>query len=97
MISNQRQFYLDIESESVLSDGPVVYLAKRIPLKSADGAETTAGVAGVQMRLDYLQQLVVNATSSGVNTAGSEEYSCSDSENVRYTIIDGNTSHFASK
>ena len=70
----------------MLSDGPVVYLAKRIPLKSADGAETTAGVAGVQMRLDYLQQLVVNATSSGVNTAGSEEYSCSDSENVRYTI-----------
>ena len=70
----------------MLSDGPVVYLAKRIPLKSADGAETTAGVAGVQMRLDYLQQLVVNATSSGVNTAGSKEYSCSDSENVRYII-----------
>ena len=81
----------------MLSDGPVVYLAKRIPLKSADGAETTAGVAGVQMRLDYLQQLVVNATSSGVNTAGSKEYSCSDTENVRYTIIVGNTRHFASK
>ena len=60
-------------------DDVTVFLAKRVDVTDGSGV-TTAGVAGVQLKLDALQHMLMNATSV---PASSQELSCADRDTVR--------------
>ena len=70
----------DDDHEDDEGDDVTVFLAKRVDVTDGGGGVTTAGVAGVQVKLDALQHILMNATSV---PASSQELSCADRDTVR--------------
>ena len=75
-MGNFRKIHFSYDNEG---DDVTVFLAKRVDVTDGSGV-TTAGVAGVQLKLDALQHILMNATSV---PASSQELSCADRDTVR--------------
>ena len=63
---------------------PAIHLAKKFTIEK-DGKTFTAGIAGVQMSIDYMQKILMDSTT---RTSNGQELSCKDTDEIRCYLID---------